>query len=43
MLFHIFENTERAKDKLRKFKIITEICALDELIIEKGLNSIITD
>ena len=34
-----FENTERAKDKLRKFKIISEICALDALIIEKGLNS----
>ena len=34
-----FENTERATDKLRKFKIISEICAFDELIIEKGLNS----
>lgn len=34
-----FENSEKAKDKLRKFKIISEICDLDELIIEKGLNS----
>jgi len=34
-----FENSEKAKDKLRKFRIISEICDLDELIIEKGLNS----
>ncbi len=34
-----FENKEKAKDKLRKFKIISEICDLDEVIIEKGLNS----
>lgn len=38
-----FENTEKAKDKLRKFKIISEICDLDELIIEKGLNSNFSD
>jgi len=34
-----FENKEKAKDKLRKFKIISEICDLNEVIIEKGLNS----
>lgn len=38
-----FENIEKAKDKLRKFKIISEICDLDELIIEKGLNSNFSD
>jgi len=38
-----FENTEKAKDKLRKFKIISEICDLDEVIIEKGLNSNFSD
>jgi predicted nucleic acid-binding protein len=38
-----FENTEMAKDKLRKFKIISEICDLNELIIEKGLNSNFAD
>jgi len=30
---------EKAIDKLRKFKVISEICELDELIIEKSLNS----
>lgn len=34
-----YENTEKTKEKLRKFKIISKICSLDELIIEKGLNS----
>jgi len=29
--------------KLRKFKIICEICKLDEHIVEKGLNSNFTD
>jgi hypothetical protein len=38
-----FENSEKAKDKLRKFKIISEICDLDKLIIEKGLNSDFSD
>ena len=38
-----YENPEIAKDKLRKFKIISEICALDEKIIEKGLNSKFND
>ena len=34
-----YEGLKRTKDKLRKFKVISEICELDELIIEKGLNS----
>jgi predicted nucleic acid-binding protein len=38
-----FENKETAKSKLRKFKIISAICDLDELIIEKGLNSDFSD
>lgn len=38
-----FENPEKAKDKLRKFKVISEICDLDKLIIEKGLNSSFSD
>ena len=31
------------KEKLRKFKIISEVAGLDETIIEKGLNSAFTD
>ena len=38
-----YENLDKAKNKLRKFKIISEICSLDELIIEKGLNSNFSD
>ncbi len=38
-----FENKEIAKEKLRKFKIISEICDLTEQIIEKGLNSDFSD
>ena len=38
-----FENSEIAKTKLRKFKVISKICDLDELIIEKGLNSNFSD
>ena len=34
---------EKTKDKLRKFKVISKICELDELIIEKGLNSNFSD
>lgn len=33
------ESNEIMKEKLRKFKIICKISALDDLIIEKGLNS----
>jgi predicted nucleic acid-binding protein len=37
------ETSEIAKEKLRKFKIISEICKLDEHTIEKGLNSSFKD
>jgi predicted nucleic acid-binding protein len=33
------ENREKVIGKLQKFKVISEICSLDEVIIEKGLNS----
>ncbi len=38
-----FEGIEKTKDKLRKFKVISKICAIDEKIIEKGLNSEFSD
>jgi len=38
-----FENPKTAREKLRKFKIISEICSLDEHTIEKGLNSSFKD
>ena len=38
-----FEGIEKTKEKLRKFKVISEICELDELIIDKGLNSDFSD
>lgn len=38
-----FESSQIAREKLRKFKIICEVCKLDEPIIEKGLNSSFTD
>lgn len=38
-----FESAEIAREKLRKFKIICEICSLDEQTVEKGLNSSIKD
>lgn len=38
-----FESQDIAKEKLRKFKIICEICSLDEQTIEKGLTSSIRD
>jgi len=34
-----YESVELVKDKLRKFKIISKISALDEEIIDKALNS----
>jgi predicted nucleic acid-binding protein len=37
------EGSKVAKEKLRKFKIISEVCSLDEHIIEKGLNSSFKD
>lgn len=38
-----YENAEKAKEKLRKFKVISEISDLDEITIEKGLNSNFVD
>jgi len=38
-----YDGLEKTKDKLRKFKVISEICELDEVIIEKGLNSDFSD
>lgn len=38
-----YEGIEKTKDKLRKFKVISKICELDEKIIEKGLNSEFSD
>lgn len=38
-----FETPEIAKEKLRKFKIICEVSAMDEQTIEKGLNSSMKD
>jgi predicted nucleic acid-binding protein len=38
-----FENPKIAREKLRKFKIISKVCSLDEQTIEKGLNSSIED
>jgi predicted nucleic acid-binding protein len=34
-----FESSGKVKEKLRKFKIISEISDLDDTIIEKGLSS----
>jgi predicted nucleic acid-binding protein len=38
-----YEGVKKTKEKLRKFKVISGICELDELIIEKGLNSNFSD
>jgi len=38
-----YESMEKVKEKLRKFKIISEISDLDEKTIEKGLNSTFSD
>ncbi|MBW7888087.1 MAG: PIN domain-containing protein [Bacteroidetes bacterium] len=38
-----YENTNVAKDKLRKFKILSKISDVSGEIIEKGLNSDFTD
>jgi predicted nucleic acid-binding protein len=38
-----FETSEKVKEKLRKFKIISEISDLDEIVIEKGLASNFSD
>ncbi|WP_421826351.1 PIN domain-containing protein [Larkinella sp.] len=38
-----YESREKAKDLLRKFRIIARIISVDDLIIEKGLNSNFSD
>ncbi len=38
-LFSKYENPEKVKEKLRKFRILSEISPVNELTIEKGLNS----
>jgi predicted nucleic acid-binding protein len=38
-----FESSEKVIEKLRKFKIISEISDLDEIVIEKGLSSKFSD
>lgn len=38
-----YETHEKVKEKLRKFKIISEVAEVDEITIEKGLNSDFTD
>ncbi len=38
-----YETKEKVKGKLQKFKIISEVAAVDETIIEKGLNSTFSD
>jgi predicted nucleic acid-binding protein len=38
-----FESADEVRNKLQKFKIISEISDLDEIIIEKGLSSGFTD
>lgn len=38
-----YESPTAAMEKLRKFKIISEICRIDEAIVEKGLHSNFSD
>jgi len=38
-----YESNQIAREKLRKFKILCEVCALNDQSIEKGLNSSIKD
>jgi len=38
-----FETSESVLTKLRKFKIVCEVCEVDEKTIEKGLNSSFKD
>ena len=38
-----FESSEKVKEKLRKFRIISEVSDLDEIVIEKGLKSNFSD
>ena len=38
-----FENSNVAREKLRKFKLVSEVCTIDESIVEKSLNSNFSD
>ncbi|SDF15997.1 Predicted nucleic acid-binding protein, contains PIN domain [Pricia antarctica] len=38
-----YESSKIAREKLRKFKILSEICSIEERTIEKALNSSIKD
>ncbi|NNE75915.1 MAG: PIN domain-containing protein [Pricia sp.] len=38
-----YESSKIAREKLRKFKILSEICAIGERTVEKALNSSIKD
>lgn len=38
-----YESAQKAREKLRKFKILCEVCTIDEQTIEKALTSSITD
>jgi len=38
-----FESSESVLNKLRRFKIICEVCEVNEVTIEKGLNSSFKD
>lgn len=38
-----YESSETTKEKLRRFKVISEVSSLDEITIEKGLNSDFSD
>ena len=38
-----YEDIQKTKDKLRKFKVISEISDLDSKVIEKGLSSSFVD
>jgi predicted nucleic acid-binding protein len=38
-----YESPKIAREKLRKFKILCEICSMDEQTVEKGLNTSIKD
>ncbi len=38
-----FESHELSIEKLRKFKVLSSIVAVDEIVIEKGLNSNFSD
>jgi len=42
-VLHKFESSESVLNKLRRFKILCQVCEVNEDIIEKGLNSNFND